>query len=83
MNLFEIIRRKISGEPHLGYNGGRITLTAAHRLPSSGNEERLVFRILGVVGAAAILRLQIRRDQRPQHLVQFCRTATNSCIIKL
>lgn len=38
MNIFETIKHQINGMPRVKRNGGRIVLTASHRLPSSGNE---------------------------------------------
>lgn len=55
MNIFEMIKHKISGQPRVTRGGGRTVLSAAHRLPSSGNEQLTVLRIVSVVGTAAIL----------------------------
>ena len=55
MNIFETIKHKITGKPRVTRNGGQYILTASHRLPSSGNEELTLLRIVSVVGTAAIL----------------------------
>ena len=55
MKILEIIKHKITGTPLVVRDGGRVILTASHRLPSSGNEELTVLRIVSVVGTAAIL----------------------------
>lgn len=55
MNIFEPIKHKITGKPRVTRDGARLILTASHRLPSSGNEELTVLRIVSVVGTAAIL----------------------------
>jgi len=54
MTFRKTIRAVFRGEPRLIRRGGQIEVRASHRLPSSGGEP-LTFRILGVVGAAAIL----------------------------
>lgn len=55
MKIVELVKRTLSGEPRLKRDGHRIILTAAHRLPTSGNEELTMLRIVSVVGAAAVL----------------------------
>jgi hypothetical protein len=54
MEFSKTIRTIVSGEARLIKRGGQTEVRASHRLPSSGIEP-LTFRILGVVGAAAIL----------------------------
>tara|TARA_R110002049_G_scaffold299134_1_gene489237 strand:+ start:3128 stop:3775 length:648 start_codon:yes stop_codon:yes gene_type:complete len=55
MNMIETIKHKFTGKPRVVRDGGRVILTASHRLPSSGKEELTVLRIVSVVGTAAIL----------------------------
>lgn len=54
MEFSKTIRTVVSGEARLIKRGGQTEVRALHRLPSSGIEP-LTFRILGVVGATAIL----------------------------
>lgn len=54
MTFSKTIRTVVTGEPRLVRRGDQREVRASHRLPSSGLEP-LTFRILGVVGAAAIL----------------------------
>lgn len=55
MNAIETIKHQVRGMPRVKRDGGRIVLTAAHRLPSSGNEQLTALRIFSVLGTAAIL----------------------------
>lgn len=55
MNIIETIKHKITGKPRVTRDGGRVILTASHRLPSSGNEELTVLRIISALGTVAIL----------------------------
>ena len=54
MTFTDTIRTVVTGEPRIFRRGGQKEVRTAHRLPSSGIEP-LAFRILGVVGATAIL----------------------------
>ncbi|SMO58351.1 hypothetical protein SAMN06265173_106130 [Thalassovita litoralis] len=65
MKLLETLKDQISGTPRLVRDGAGAKLTAAHRLPSSGDELKTVFRIIGFGGAAAILVAQYRPDTPP------------------
>ena len=55
MNFLETLKNQINGKPRLVRDDARAKLTAAHRLPSSGDELKTVFRIVGFGGVAAIL----------------------------
>lgn len=55
MEILQTIKGKLSGEPRVTRAGNTIRFTATHRLPSSGDEMVTAFRIIGVVGAVAIL----------------------------
>ncbi len=55
MNVVETIKHKITGKPRVTRNGERVILTASHRLPSSGNEELTLLRIVSFIGTAGIL----------------------------
>lgn len=54
MTFRKTIRTVLAGEPRVIQRSGQIEVRASHRLPSS-RYEPLTFRILGVIGAAAIL----------------------------
>lgn len=54
MTFSKTLRAVFTGEPRLIRHENHTIVCASHRLPSSGVEP-LTFRILGVVGAAAIL----------------------------
>ena len=54
MTFSKTLRAVVTGEPRLVRHENHTIVCASHRLPSSGVEP-LTFRILGVVGAAAIL----------------------------
>lgn len=55
MKILQTIMTRLSGEPRVSRKGNTIRFTAEHRLPSSGDEMVTMFRIIGIVGAAAIL----------------------------
>lgn len=65
MNLVEEIKQRITGKPRLSRLGNSLRLTATHRLPSSGDEAVTAFRILGAVGAVAVLVAQYRPEIPP------------------
>lgn len=65
MKLLETLKTQISGTPRLVREGAGAKLIAAHRLPSSGDEMKTVFRIVGFGGAAAILVAQYRPEVPP------------------
>lgn len=62
MKLLETLKDQISGTPRLVRDGAGAKLTATHRLPSSGDELKTVFRIVGFGGTAAILVAHYRPD---------------------
>lgn len=65
MNLVEEIKLRITGKPRLSRLGNSVRLTATHRLPSSGDEAVTAFRIMGAVGAVAVLVAQYRPEIPP------------------
>lgn len=65
MNLVEEIKLRITGKPRLSRLGDNVRLTATHRLPSSGDEAVTAFRIMGAVGAVAVLVAQYRPEIPP------------------
>lgn len=46
MNILELKKHWIDGEPRLTRQGHRVQLKAAHRLPSSGHEQRIAFYLV-------------------------------------
>jgi len=65
MNLVEEIKLRITGKPRLSRLGDNVRLIATHRLPSSGDEAVTAFRIMGAVGAVAVLVAQYRPEIPP------------------
>jgi len=65
MKLLQSLKAQISGMPRLVREGASAKLIAAHRLPSSGDEMKTVFRIVGFGGAAAILVAHYRPEFPP------------------
>lgn len=65
MNLAQEIKNRITGKPRLTRIGDSVRLTATHRLPSSGDESVTAFRIMGAMGAVAILVAHYRPELPP------------------
>ncbi|WP_373086904.1 hypothetical protein [Sneathiella sp.] len=61
MKVKQTIIDRLSGQPRVSRAGDTVCLNAAHRLPSSG-QTHLAFRLVGLIGAVAILVAHYRPD---------------------